>query len=42
MTEKTPLNDIIAARIAERGRITACLYEPSRPVGSALEKRTVG
>lgn len=34
MTEKTPLNDIITARIAERGRITfadfmaACLYEP--------------
>ena len=34
MTEKTPLNDIIAARIAEHGRITfadfmaACLYEP--------------
>lgn len=34
MTEKTPLNDIIAARIADRGRITfadfmaACLYEP--------------
>ncbi|MSN26138.1 MAG: SAM-dependent methyltransferase [Geobacter sp.] len=34
MTEKTPLNDIIAARIAEQGRITfadfmgACLYEP--------------
>jgi SAM-dependent MidA family methyltransferase len=33
-TEKTPLNDIIAARIAEQGRITfagfmaACLYEP--------------
>lgn len=34
MTEKTPLNDIIAARIAEQGPITfaafmeACLYEP--------------
>lgn len=34
MTETTPLNDIIAARIAEQGRITfadfmtACLYEP--------------
>lgn len=34
MTEITPLNDIVAARIAERGRITfadfmaACLYEP--------------
>ncbi len=34
MTEKTPLNDIIAARIADQGRITfaefmaACLYEP--------------
>ena len=33
-SEKTPLNDIIAARIAEQGRITfadfmaACLYEP--------------
>ena len=33
-TEKTPLNDIIAGRIAEQGRITfaefmaACLYEP--------------
>jgi SAM-dependent MidA family methyltransferase len=34
MTEKTPLTDIIAARISEQGRITfadfmaACLYEP--------------
>lgn len=34
MTETTPLNDIIAARIAQNGRITfadfmtACLYEP--------------
>ena len=34
MTEKTPLQDIIAARISEQGRITfadfmgACLYEP--------------
>ena len=34
MTETTPLNDIIAARITEQGRITfadfmaACLYEP--------------
>lgn len=34
MTETTPLNDIIVARIAEKGRITfadfmtACLYEP--------------
>lgn len=34
MTEKTPLHDIISARIAEQGRITfadfmgACLYEP--------------
>src|SRR5437016_14645719 len=34
MTENTPLNDIIAARIAEQGPITfaafmeACLYEP--------------
>jgi SAM-dependent MidA family methyltransferase len=34
MTETTPLNDIIAARIADQGRITfadfmaACLYEP--------------
>ena len=34
MTQKTPLNDIIAARIADQGRITfsafmeACLYEP--------------
>ncbi|MBC7962342.1 MAG: SAM-dependent methyltransferase [Steroidobacteraceae bacterium] len=34
MTEKTPLHDIIAARIAQQGRITfadfmgACLYEP--------------